>query len=127
MIQLKFRDAKPIYEQVRDGMKQMIYQNILVPEEKLPSVREMASKLAINPNTISRAYRELEQEGFVYTTAGVGTFVNTGINLAERRTKELYEEFDEVTKQLLYYVEPKELQDRVQRMSEGGEVNDSGQ
>lgn len=127
MIQLKFRDAKPIYEQVRDGMKQMIYQNILIPEEKLPSVREMASKLAINPNTISRAYRELEQEGFVYTTAGVGTFVNTGINLAERRMKELYEEFDEVTKQLLYYVEPQELQDRVQRMSEGGEVNDSGQ
>ena len=126
MIQLKFRDAKPIYEQVKEGIKQMVYQNVLSPDAKLPSVREMASKLAINPNTISRAYRELEQEGFLYTQVGVGTFVNKDLNLTDRKTKELYEQFDEVTKQLLYYVTPEELQDRVQVLAKGGQIDDSG-
>ena len=127
MIQLRFRDAKPIYEQVKEGIKQMVYQNVLSPDEKLPSVREMASKLAINPNTISRAYKELEQEGFLYTQVGVGTFVNRELDLATRKKQELLEQFDEVTKELLYYsVTQKELQDRVQGLAKGGQIDDSG-
>ncbi len=127
MIQLRFRDGKPIYEQVKEGIKQMVYQNVLSPDEKLPSVREMASKLAINPNTISRAYKELEQEGFLYTQVGVGTYVNKDLDLAARKKQELWEQFDEVTKELLYYsVTKMELQDRVQGLAKGGQIDDSG-
>lgn len=69
MIQLNYRDAKPIYEQIKDGLRKLVITNSLIANEKLPSVREMASKLAINPNTIQKAYRELEAEGYVYTVA----------------------------------------------------------
>ena len=75
MIQLNYRDEKPIYEQIKDGLRKLVITNSLIANEKLPSVREMASKLAINPNTIQKAYRELEAEGYVYTVAGKGTFV----------------------------------------------------
>ena len=127
MIQLRFRDTKPIYEQVKEGIKQMVYQNVLSADEKLPSVREMASKLAINPNTISRAYKELEQEGFLYTQVGVGTYVNKELDPIARKKQELLEQFDEVTKELLYYsATQKELQDRVQELAKGGQIDDSG-
>ena len=67
MIQLNYRDAKPIYEQIKEGIRKLVVSNALSANEKLPSVREMASKLAINPNTIQKAYRELEGEGYIYT------------------------------------------------------------
>ena len=63
MLQLNYRDAKPIYEQIKDGIRKLLLSKAIEPDEKLPSVRELASNLAINPNTISRAYRELESEG----------------------------------------------------------------
>lgn len=127
MFQLNYRDTKPIYEQVKDGILQMIYTQVLSPEEKLPSVREMASRLAINPNTISRAYRELEQEGILYTQAGIGTFVNKEIELQDKMTESLYQQFDKVTKQLfLYSVTPEEINERVQELAKGGLIDDSG-
>ena len=63
MIPVDFRDARPIYEQVRDGFRQLILSGVLPADSRLPSVRELATELAINPNTIQRAYRELEAEG----------------------------------------------------------------
>ena len=60
MLQLNYRDAKPIYEQIKDGIRKLLLSKAIEPDEKLPSVRELASSLAINPNTISRAYREVE-------------------------------------------------------------------
>ena len=126
MIQLNYRDTKPIYEQVKDGILQMIYTQVLSPEEKLPSVREMASRLAINPNTISRAYKELEQEGVLYTQSGIGTFVNREIRLQEKMTESLFQQFDKVTKQLfLYSVTPEEISVRVQELAKGGLIDDS--
>lgn len=127
MIQLNYRDGRPIYEQVKDGIKQMVYNEVLSPDEKLPSVREMATRLAINPNTISRAYKDLEQEGFLYTQAGIGTFVNKDLKVIDKRTQELYEEFDEVTKRLFCFsVTPEELSGRVQMLAKGGDLHDSG-
>ena len=127
MIQLNYRDAKPIYEQVKDGIKQMVYNEVLSADEKLPSVREMATKLAINPNTISRAYKELEQEGFLYTQTGIGTFVNKDLNLMSKKTQELYEQFDKASKMLFCYsITPEELSDRVYRLAVGGNLDDSG-
>ena len=90
MLSLDYRDARPIYEQVRDGLRRLVVTGALVQGEKLPSVRAMASTLAINPNTIQRAYAQLEMEGYVYSVAGRGTFVAEGQeqNLVRRRDVE---------------------------------------
>ena len=69
MIHLDYRDSRPMYEQVRDGFRRLIIQGLLAVDEKLPSVRELAGSLAINPNTIQRAYRQLEAEGNIYVIA----------------------------------------------------------
>ncbi len=120
MIQLNYRDAKPIYEQVKDGIRRLVISGTIIADEKLPSVRELASKLTINPNTISRAYKELENEGYIYTLSGKGTFVAKGKIIQEKRTDELLHEFDEVVMELIYLsVKPTELQERVQTLSEG--------
>ena len=63
MIQLNYRDSRPIYEQVRDGLRRLVVSGAISPGDKLPSVRQLAASLAINPNTIQRAYEALEQEG----------------------------------------------------------------
>lgn len=75
MVHLDYRDARPIYTQIVDNYKSRIATGILQSGEKLPSVRELAGELAINPNTIQRAYRELENEGFIYSITGKGSFV----------------------------------------------------
>ena len=75
MLHLDYRDARPIYTQIVDNFRMQIAAGILQPGEKLPSVRELATQLSINPNTIQRAYRELESEGFTYSVTGKGSFV----------------------------------------------------
>ena len=85
MIPVDFRDARPIYEQVRDGFRQLILSGVLPADSRLPSVRELASELAINPNTIQRAYRELEAEGCVYTAQAKGTFAASPASLRETK------------------------------------------
>ena len=74
MITLNYRDARPIYEQVRDGLRKLILTGGIADGEKLPSVRALASQLAINPNTIQRAYNELEAEGYCISVPGKGSF-----------------------------------------------------
>lgn len=75
MFSLDFRDGRAIYEQIKDNFKNMIISGAMTVDEQIPSVREVATQLSINPNTIQRAYRELEQEGFIYTIKGKGSFV----------------------------------------------------
>lgn len=89
MIQLNYRDARPIYEQVRDGLRHLVVTGALQAGDKLPSVRALASSLAINPNTIQRAYAELEAEGYIYAVAGRGSFVSAGDGEHLRRIAEL--------------------------------------
>ena len=74
MITLNYRDARAIYEQVRDGLRTLIVTGAIADGEKLPSVRALASQLAINPNTIARAYAELENEGYCCSVPGKGCF-----------------------------------------------------
>ena len=76
MLTLNYRDSRPIYEQIKDGLRRMIVTSAMAQDEKLPSVRAMATQLSINPNTIQRAYNELEQEGYIYSVAGKGSFVS---------------------------------------------------
>lgn len=122
LIQLNYRDSKPIYEQIKDGFRKLIVSNSLSANEKLPSVRELASSLAINPNTIQKAYRDLESEGYIYTIAGKGTFVAERQEIFDTRQHELLEEFDEIVEELYFLsVKKKELIDRIDNLAEGGE------
>ena len=122
MIQLNYRDSKPIYEQIKEGLRRLVVTGALSAGEKLPSVRELASQLAINPNTIQRAYRELENEGYIYTLVGKGTFVAENDNMDKTREKELLKEFDELVTELLYLKVCKStLQERIDTVVEGSE------
>ena len=89
MIHLDYRDARPIYAQIIDSMKEQISAGILQTGEKLPSVRELASQLTINPNTIQRAYRALEAEGWIVTVPGKGCFVSANGNCREQERQRL--------------------------------------
>lgn len=91
MLSINYRDPRPIYEQVRDSLRQLILSGAMEPGEKLPSVRTLASSLAINPNTIQRAYRELEQLGLIYAVAGKGAFVAEDSAAKEKRKQELFD------------------------------------
>lgn len=102
MIHLDYRDSRPIYEQVKDGFRQRIIQEIIQKDEKLPSVRELATALTINPNTIQRAYRELEQEGYVYTVPGKGSFVAGIPDSRGARVKELWDGIERGVLELQY-------------------------
>ena len=122
MVQLNYRDAKLIYEQIKEGLRKLVVSGAISAGEKLPSVRELASQLAINPNTIQRAYRELENEGYIYTLVGKGTFVAENGNIDNSREKELLREFDELVTELLYLKVPKEkLKERIDTVAEGSE------
>lgn len=76
MFQLDLKSRKSIYEQIVDNMKELILAGVLKPEEKLPSVRDLSKTLTVNPNTIQKAYRELERQNYAYSVSGVGTFVS---------------------------------------------------
>lgn len=89
MIVLDYRDSRPLYQQVKDSLRRMMLTGLLEPDEKLPSVRSLATQLAINPNTIQRAYAELEAEGYIYSVAGRGSFVSAGDGEHLRRIAEL--------------------------------------
>ena len=102
MIELNYRDSRPIYEQIEDGFKKLIIGNVLKKDEKLPSVRLLATKLSINPNTIQRAYNELESKGYLYSVPGQGSFVNGITKVDEEKIKELIDEILEKIKELKY-------------------------
>lgn len=124
MLNLDYRDARPIYEQVKDGLRRLMVTGVIREGEKLPSVRAMAGTLAINPNTIQRAYEALEAEGYVYSVPGKGSFAapNTGVD--EGRKSELLQTFDQTAGELLFLgVSGEALWTRI-RALEGGETND---
>ena len=75
MVHLDYRDARPIHRQIAEGLREQILAGVLQEGDKLPSVRELATQLTINPNTIQRSYRELEAEGWIATVPGKGCFV----------------------------------------------------
>ena len=95
MISLNYRDARPIYEQVCDGLRRLIVSGAIADGDKLPSVRALATQLAINPNTIQKAYGELERQGVIYSLAGRGNFISPDIaRLADTHREELLAAID---------------------------------
>ena len=101
MVHLDYRDARPIYAQIADGYRDQIKAGVLVAEEKLPSVRELAVQLSINPNTIQRAYRQLEAEGWIATVPGKGCFVCGLPEYSMEQKQELLSAFDKTAAALL--------------------------
>ena len=93
MLTLNYRDSRPIYEQIKDGLRRMVVSGALAPDEKLPSVRALATQLSINPTTIQRAYRELEADGYILSVAGKGSFVAQVDQLAEQQKKQAVDAF----------------------------------
>ncbi len=79
LLNLDPRSNTPIWEQVVHQIKELILKEVLLPEDKLPSVRELSASILINPNTVSKAYQELERQGIIETLRGKGTFVSPNI------------------------------------------------
>ena len=101
MVHLDYRDTRPIYAQIVDGYRDQIAAGILCPGEKLPSVRELAAELSINPNTIQRAYRQLEAEGWITTVPGKGCFISGLPEYSAEQKQELLAAFDKSAAALL--------------------------
>ena len=85
MFQIDLKSRKAIYEQVVDNFKEMIISGVLKPDEKVPSVRDVAKELTINPNTIQKAYREFENRGYFYSVSGLGSFVAAPSDIQNNR------------------------------------------
>ena len=93
MININPRDSKPIYEQIKNEFRKLIAAGIITEGEKLPSVRDLASQISINPNTIQRAYRDLEAEGCIYSVPGKGSFASGGNTAATTQKNDLLKRF----------------------------------
>lgn len=104
MLQLDLKSRKSIYEQVMDQLKEQIMTGQMATGEKLPSVRELSKSITVNPNTVQKAYRELERQGYVYTTSGVGTFVadRSEIHADLPALQKAQENLDDAFRQLLF-------------------------
>lgn len=96
MITLNFKDKRPIYEQVIDRLKELMVVGALPENTQLPSVRSLAVELSINPNTIQRAYAELERQGYIYTIRGRGNFVAENERLRDLKIDEVKDKIRDV-------------------------------
>ncbi len=93
MIFIDYKSRKPIYEQIIDNIKQLVVSGVLKRDDQVPSVRQLAQELAINPNTIQKAYAELERQGVIYSLKGRGSFVGSSLHeLRSIQQKELLEQ-----------------------------------
>ncbi|MBQ2095010.1 MAG: GntR family transcriptional regulator [Firmicutes bacterium] len=103
MIQLYLKSRKSIYEQVIDGFKELITRGVLHAGDKLPSVRELSRTLTVNPNTIQKAYRQLESDRYIYTVSGLGCFVSEKPEAPDlSKAAAIYEAIEDNVKQLRY-------------------------
>ncbi|SHG73048.1 GntR family transcriptional regulator [Thermosyntropha lipolytica DSM 11003] len=128
MFELDFRSRKPIYEQLVEKIKDLIVNEVLKPDEKLPPVRVLAADLAVNPNTVQKAYRELERMGYIYSIPGKGNYVG-GIKPGEKegRIRELKEELKKIVLEMLFLgltgEEIEKILDEIKNLEGGKEVD----
>lgn len=93
-----------MYEQVMDNIKELIMTNVLKENDKLPSVRELSQELTINPNTVQKAFKELEREGYIFTVSGKGTFVSArdAVRKDPAKVNEILDDIASLYKNLLF-------------------------
>lgn len=99
MILIDYQDSRPIYEQIVDRFRVLILKGVLREGDPLPSVRKLSMELSANPNTVQRAYAELERQGFIYSVKGRGNFVRSSSSLKEVRYRELLGEMEAILTQ----------------------------
>lgn len=104
MFNINIMSDQPIYEQIIKNIKELSLKKILKPNDKLPSVRNMASMLSVNPNTVSKAYQELERQEIIITLRGRGTFMNpdTDISIDRDRLEETVEKLRDICIELAH-------------------------
>ena len=99
MILLDLKDSRPIYEQVVERFQELMMLGILEEDSQMPSVRSLAMELSINPNTIQRAYGELERQGYTYSIKGRGSFVGSIRKLREAKKTELEKKLEKLARE----------------------------
>ncbi len=128
MFQLDLTSRKSICDQVVDNIKELIITGVLKKDEKLPSVREMSKLITVNPNTVQKAYRQLEAQGFIYTATGLGTFVSAPkeVQAEPAKLEEITSKLKALILELSFlgfsYSQLKEL--LLSLLDEGGKVDD---
>jgi GntR family transcriptional regulator len=119
LIEIDFRDKRPIYEQISDKMSELILRGVIEANEALPSVRSLAMDLSINPNTIQKAYDNLEQRGLCYSVAGRGRFASGISEVIPEMKSEFWKEFDELLQKALQLgITEKELMEHLKKEEE---------
>lgn len=126
MINIDYKDRKPIYEQLVDNIKALVIKGVLQRDDQLPSVRQLANELAINPNTIQKAYTELERQGITYSLKGRGCFIASNIDmLRDDRREQLFNELAQTVQGLLALaVTCVEIQKQVVQVCQNEEGNE---
>ena len=125
MIVLDYRDRRPLYEQVTERFEELMFHGGLPQDTQLPSVRSLAAELSINPNTIQRAYAELERQGYIYSVKGKGSFVADWSRIRKGKHKEWEKRFDSAVKDgLAMGITKEEMTARIQALEERGESHD---
>ncbi len=126
MIKIDYRDARPLHEQITQGIRELIICGALVEGEALPSVRDLATSLTVNPNTVQRAFKTLEAEGFIYSIRGKGSFVSEGPDADRKTINALYAHLSEIVRELKFYGERDEkiIAATEKILREGEEKND---
>lgn len=130
MLQLDLRSRKPIYEQLMDKLKELIIQEVFQSDDQLPSVRQLANDLSINPNTIQKAYRELEHQGYIYSIPGKGKYVAPQSDARNKeKVNKMKKELIKLISEAMYLgLEKEEIFDLItiaENSVKGGENSDS--
>lgn len=111
MIKLDYKSGKSIHEQIQEGIKELIVLGILKENDKLPSVRELSLSLTVNPNTVQKAYKELELGGIIYSVQGKGNFVSQFKKADGETVLKLFNELKKIVKELEFMgVDRKEVE-----------------
>ena len=129
IFELDLRSRLPIYEQLVEKLKEMIIREVLKPDDQLPSVRVLARQMTINPNTIQKAYAELEHQGYIYSVKGKGSFVSSTIpNSNAEKIKQLEKELIKISSEMMFLGAQKEdimrLINLADKIVKGGEKGD---
>jgi len=126
MFQIDLKSKRPIYEQIIDSFKRLIVTGALKENDKVPSIRELSHSLTVNPNTIQKAYRELESRGYFYTVLGQGSFIAAPPARDEnaKEIRSVYDAMVPLVQRLLFLGETKDdIENFIEK--EGGKRNDS--
>ncbi len=125
MILLDYRDKRPLYEQVVEKLEKMIISGGMEPLTRMPSVRSLAMELSVNPNTIQRAYAQLEQDGYLYTVSGRGSYVTAENEWRENKQGKVLREWKEMTLQAKEMgITESQLTESLRQIYEEAEIKD---